>query len=136
VFARSVESRSLTRQVLRWTDTQQLQLLSKSKDIKERSGIDGDVSMEQDTQRSSIDGAGDSTIQAKGEAEHISSMRIRKNILGMDPVFRSLGQKVRIIWQFIPLHLPGISSSQTKSQTANVRTLCLQHSHSQTLSWL
>ena len=59
---------SLTREWLSWIDANQLQLLSNSKDIKEGSGRDGDVSIEQDLVMSSIDRAGDLTIQAKGEA--------------------------------------------------------------------
>ena len=45
----------MTREWLSWIDTNQLQLLSHSKDIKERSGRDGDVSMEQDLVMSNID---------------------------------------------------------------------------------
>ena len=52
----------MTREWLSWIDTNQLQLLSHSKDIKERSGRDGDVSMEQDLVMSNIDRAGDLTI--------------------------------------------------------------------------
>ena len=46
--------------------------------------------MEQELVVSSIDRAGDLTIKAKGEAKLITSLRMRKNILGTDPVFRSL----------------------------------------------
>ena len=73
-----------------WRDTQQLHLLSNSKDINERSARDGDVSIKQELGRATIDRAGDLTVKSKGEAELITSLRMMKNILGMNPVFRSL----------------------------------------------
>ena len=77
--------------------------------------MDGYVSIKQHMLRTSIERASNLTIQAKGEAELITSLWMGKNILGMDPIFRPLGQKIRIIWQLILLQLPGISTSQTKS---------------------
>ena len=86
-----------------------LNLLSGSKNINERSGVEGDVSVEQNPLGSSIDGAEDSPVQGDSEGDLVPILGVRQHVLGADPVLGPLAQDVRVLGELTALQEPRVS---------------------------
>ena len=117
-------------------DSHNLDLLSHSVEVNERSGGQGDVGVEQQTLGSSIDGAEDSALQRESEGEFVSILGVREDVLGVNPVLRSLGKKIAVLWKLSGAQVTRVSSCQTESKAANVGALSLKNSHNQALARL
>ena len=53
--------------------------------------------MEKNTLRSPIHSTKDSSVEAKGKAELVTLLRIWEDVLGVNPVLRSLGKEVTVL---------------------------------------
>ena len=113
-----------------------LDLLSHSVEVNERSGGERNVGVEEETRGSSIDGAEDGAVQSESEGELVSVLGVREDILGVDPVLRPLRQQVRVLGQRTALQVSRVGGGETEGNAANVRSLRLQDPHHQTLPWL
>jgi len=108
--------------------TKNLDLLSNTIDVNERSGVEGDVSVEQNPLGSSIDGAEDSPVQGDSEGDLVPILGVRQHVLGADPVLGPLAQDVRVLGELTALQEPRVSGGQTKGHAADVCSLCLKDS--------
>ena len=92
--------------------------------------------MEENPLRSPIHSTKDSSIEAKGKAELVTLLRIGEDVLGVNPVLRSLGKEVRVFREFSGAQMTRVCSSQTKGKAANIGALSLKNSHNQALTGL
>jgi len=113
-----------------------LHFLRHSVDVKEGPGWDGDVSMEENPLRSPIHSTKDSSVKAKGKAELVTLLRIGEDVLGVNPVLRSLGKEVRVFRKLSGPQMSRVRSCQTEGEAANVGALSLKNSYNQALAGL
>ena len=92
--------------------------------------------MEKNPLRSTVDSTKDSPIKAERKAELVALLGVGEDVLGVNPVLRSLGKKVAVLWKLSGAQVTRVSSCQTESKTANVGALSLKNSHNQALARL
>ena len=110
------------------TDPDDLHLLSHSVDVEEGPGGDRDVRVEENPLWSSVDSTEHGSIKAESKAEFISLLRVRKDVLGVHPVLRSLGKEVAVLGKLSGAQMTRVCPCQTKGKAANVGTLRLKNS--------
>jgi len=94
--------------------------------------------VKKDTVRPIVDRAEDSSIKTKGETKFITSIRSGNHILGKNPIFRSLQQKLRVLRKAAGSHIAGcgISRSKAKGKAANIGAFSLKNTDYNTLTRL